>query len=39
MAIVFHPKHWQAGAHHRFWLILAALLAFVLAALWAQPVH
>lgn len=38
MAIAFDPKHLQIGSHHRFWLILAALLAFLLAALWTQPI-
>ena len=34
MATVFYHKHFHAGAHHRFWLILVAIIAFLLAALW-----
>lgn len=29
--------HFHAHAHDRFWLIVTGLLAFLLAALWAQP--
>ena len=39
MAIAFYRKHLHFGAHHRLWLILAALLAFLLVVLWTQPVH
>ena len=39
MATVFHHKLLHAGTHYRLWLILAALMAFLLAAFWAQPVH
>lgn len=39
MAIAFHHKPLHLGAHRRFWLILAALLAFLLAVLWTQPVE
>jgi hypothetical protein len=39
MTIAFHRKHFHAGAHHRFWLIITALIAFLLAVLWTQPVH
>ncbi len=38
MTIASHQKHFHIGAH-RFWLIVSAVLAFLLAALWAQPVH
>ena len=39
MAIAFHHKHLHLGAHRRFWLIAAALLAFLFAVLWTQPVE
>ncbi len=38
MGIAFHHKHLYAGAHHSFWLVLAAVLAFLMAALWATPI-
>ncbi len=38
MGIAFHHKHLYAGAHHSFWLILAAVVAFLMAALWATPI-
>ena len=38
MVTVLDPRHLQLGAHRRFWLILAAIIAFLLAALWTQPV-
>jgi hypothetical protein len=37
MAITFNLRHFRAGAHHRLRLFIAALLAFLLAALWTQP--
>jgi hypothetical protein len=39
MAVAFDRKHFQLGAHHRVWLIVAGVLAFLLAALWSQPVY
>jgi hypothetical protein len=39
MDALFYHKHLHVGAHHRVWLFVAALVAFLLAALWAQPVH
>jgi len=38
MGTAFHRKHVAVGAHHRFWLIVGAMIAFLLAALWAAPV-
>lgn len=38
MGIAFHERDFAAGAHHRFWLIVGAMLAFFLAALWAKPI-
>ncbi len=38
MPRILSPKHYHANAVHRFWLYLAAATAFLLAALWAQPV-
>jgi len=38
MLAVFEPKHLHLGAYHRLWLILVAAMAFLMAALWAQPV-
>jgi len=38
MSIAFHHKHLHAGAHHSLWLLLATMLAFLLAALWAKPI-
>ena len=38
MPSVLDPKHLLAGSHHRFWLIIAAIAAFVIAAFWAQPI-
>lgn len=38
MATVLDPRHFQPTAHHRLWLIIEGLIAFVLAALWAQPI-
>jgi hypothetical protein len=32
-------KHLHILAYHRLWLIVSAILAFLLVALWAQPVH
>jgi hypothetical protein len=37
MAVAFKLRHFRAGAHHRLWLFIAALLAFLMAALWTQP--
>ena len=39
MVTTFHRKHLALGTHHRLWLILSAVIAFLLAALWAQPVQ
>lgn len=38
MLHVLDPKHFHAGALHRLWLIVLALIAFAIAAFWAQPV-
>ncbi|MFQ5590073.1 MAG: hypothetical protein ACE5HE_02810 [Phycisphaerae bacterium] len=39
MALTFDPRHlFLVGRYHRLWLVLATLLAFMLAALWPQPV-
>ena len=39
MLAVFDPKRLDAGTHHRFWLIVTAVIAFLLAALWARPIY
>jgi hypothetical protein len=39
MALAWRDRHFHAGAHHRFWLLLAAMMAFLMALLWAQPVR
>ncbi len=39
MSTTFNRKHFALGTHHRLWLILSAAIAFLLAALWAQPVQ
>lgn len=39
MAFAFHGKHLHLGVYHRFWLIAAAMIAFLLVALWTQPVN
>jgi len=38
MGTIFDPRHLNIGVHSRFWLIVATLLAFLMAALWARPV-
>jgi hypothetical protein len=38
MGFAFHRRHFAAGAHHRFWLIVGAMIAFFLAALWTAPI-
>lgn len=38
MPLAFDPKHFHFGVHRRLWLVLAAVLAFLLAAIWSQPV-
>jgi len=38
MLAVLSPRHFHIGAYHRLWLVLAALVAFLMAALWAQPI-
>ena len=35
MVIAFHRKRLDVGAHHRLWLIIAGMIAFLLAVLWA----
>ena len=37
MQKVFDTRHLFPAAHHRFWLVVAGLIAFLLAALWTQP--
>jgi hypothetical protein len=39
MAIAFHRNRCHSGLHHRLWLIVTGVLAFLLAALWTQPIH
>ncbi len=38
MAIAFQHGHFRLDAHHPFWLWFATVLAFILAALWANPI-
>jgi len=38
MPTVLDPRQFEAGAHHRFWLIAAATITFFMAALWPQSV-
>lgn len=37
MGHVLDSRHWRVGSHRRFWLMAAAVLAFLLAFLWARP--
>ena len=39
MAIAAHLRHFSVAQHPRLWLIAGALIAFLLVALWSQPVH
>jgi len=39
MTVAFDFKRFQLRAHHRLWLIVAGVIAFLLAALWSQPVY
>ena len=38
MPFTLDPKHLHVGSHHRFWLILVAIAAFIIAAFWTQPI-
>jgi len=38
MALAFHRKHLALDAHHPLWLWIAVAAAFLLVALWAQPI-
>ena len=38
MPFALDPKHVRAGSHHRFWLVVVAVAAFMIAAFWAQPI-
>lgn len=38
MGLTFHRKHLHLDSHDPLWLWLAALAAFILAALWAKPI-
>lgn len=38
MSIAFHRRHFRVSTHRRFWLIVDAVIAFLLAALWAAPI-
>ena len=37
MPLALHTKP-LAGTHHRVWLIIAAIVVFLMVALWAQPI-
>lgn len=37
MGTIFDHRHLHIGVHPRFWLFVATLLAFLVAALWARP--
>ena len=37
MSIAFNLRHLSVGAHHRLWLIVTAIAAFIMAALWTRP--
>lgn len=39
MAQTSHPHHRNLLHDHRFWLIAATVIAFLLAALRVQPLH
>jgi hypothetical protein len=34
----WHLRHFHPGAHHRLWVILAAVLAFLMVALWPRSI-
>ena len=38
MPFTLDPRHVHVGSHHRFWLIVVAIAAFIIAAFWAQPI-
>lgn len=38
MPFALDPKHIHVGSHHRFWLVVVAIAAFIIAAFWAQPI-
>ena len=38
MPFTLGQKHVHVGSHHRFWLIVVAIAAFIIAAFWAQPI-
>ena len=38
MVITFHHKHFHIVVHRRFWLIVAAVITFLLVALWSKPI-
>jgi len=38
MAGTFIQHHFHPQSHHRFWQLTIALLAFLLALLWARPI-
>jgi hypothetical protein len=38
MAFAFQHGRFHVDVHHPFWLWFATVLAFILAALWANPI-
>lgn len=38
MGLALYSKH-QDGTHHRLWLIVVAVVVFLMTVLWAQPTH
>jgi hypothetical protein len=38
MALACHRPHFHIDVHHPFWLWVAMIVAFLLAALWATPI-
>jgi hypothetical protein len=39
MSLTWHTLEHHLVGHRHFRLVVAALLAFLMAALWARPVH
>ncbi len=38
MALALHRSAVHTRSHHRLWLWIAVVIAFLLVALWAQPI-
>lgn len=38
MLAAIDPRRLRVGTHHRLWLVVSAVMAFLLAVLWAKPI-